>query len=79
MFRKARRDPSMEYGMEETPGKRPPAHLLTDVCELELNRLSILNEQLAQAEQWIDRRSHEMVAAYGLAERGLPRFSARAA
>ncbi|MDR6383435.1 MULTISPECIES: hypothetical protein [Paraburkholderia] len=53
--------------MEEIPDKRPPASLLTDVRELELNRLSILNEQLVQAEQWIDRRSREMVAAYGLA------------
>lgn len=53
--------------MEEIPDKRPPARLLSDVRELELNRLSILNEQLVQAEQWIDRRSREMVAAYGLA------------
>ncbi|PTB19079.1 hypothetical protein C9I57_18650 [Trinickia symbiotica] len=53
--------------MEQTPDKRPLACPLTDVRELELNRLSMLNEQLVQAEQWIDRRSREMVGAYGLA------------
>ena len=53
--------------MEEIPDKRPPACFLTDVRKLELNRFSMLNEQLVQAEQWIDRRSREMVAAYGLA------------
>ena len=53
--------------MEETPDKQPPPGLLTDIGELEQNRLSKLNDQLVQAEQWIDRRSREMVAAYGLA------------
>lgn len=49
------------------PDKQPPPTLLADVSEREQNRLSILNEQLVQAEQWIDRRSRGMVAAYGLA------------
>lgn len=52
--------------MEEIPDKQQP-DLATDLPEFEQNRLSVLNGQLAQAEQWIDRRSHEMVAAYGLA------------
>ncbi|TAL93121.1 MAG: hypothetical protein EPN73_22350 [Paraburkholderia sp.] len=53
--------------MEEIPDKQPQPRLLTDVRAFEQNRLSILNEQLMQAERWIDRRSREMVAAYGLA------------
>ncbi|SHJ40280.1 hypothetical protein [Paraburkholderia terricola] len=53
--------------MEKIPDKQPPSGHLTDVHEFEKNRLSTLNEQLVQAEQWIDRRSREMVAAYGLA------------
>ncbi|MEW6342042.1 MAG: hypothetical protein AB1704_15380 [Pseudomonadota bacterium] len=47
--------------------KRPPIDLGTDLNEQDCNRLRLLNDELAQAEQWISRRSSEMVAAYGLA------------
>ncbi|WP_124800690.1 hypothetical protein [Paraburkholderia phosphatilytica] len=47
--------------------KRPPTDLGIDLNEQDRNRLRLLNDELAQAEQWITRRSSEMVAAYGLA------------
>ncbi|AJX94452.1 hypothetical protein [Burkholderia pseudomallei] len=47
--------------------KRLPTGLGIDLNEQECNRLRLLNDELAQAEQWITRRSSEMVAAYGLA------------
>lgn len=49
------------------PDKRQPIDLGTNFNEQEYNRLRLLNDQLAHAEQWIKRRSSEMVAAYGLA------------
>jgi hypothetical protein len=38
-----------------------------DLSELEYGRLRTLNEQLQQADDWINRRSQEMVMAYCLA------------
>jgi hypothetical protein len=49
------------------PDKRSPSGLGTDFSGQECSRLRLLNDQLVQAEQWITRRSSEMVAAYGLA------------
>lgn len=47
--------------------KRLPTDLGIDLNEQDCSRLRLLNDELAQAEQWISRRSSEMVAAYGLA------------
>ncbi|TDV38011.1 hypothetical protein C7405_102211 [Paraburkholderia caballeronis] len=47
--------------------KRLPTDLGIDLSEQNFSRLRQLNDELAQAEQWISRRSSEMVAAYGLA------------
>ncbi|KVW14667.1 hypothetical protein WK91_19940 [Burkholderia cepacia] len=47
--------------------KRLPIDLGIDLNEQDCSRLRLLNDELAQAEQWITRRSSEMVAAYGLA------------
>jgi hypothetical protein len=47
--------------------KRLPIDLGTDLNEQDRSRLRLLNDELAQAEQWISRRGSEMVAAYGLA------------
>jgi hypothetical protein len=47
--------------------KRLPTGLGIDLNEQDCSRLRLLNDELAQAEQWITRRSSEMVAAYGLA------------
>jgi len=47
--------------------KRLPTDLGIDLNERDCRRLRLLNDELAQAEQWITRRSSEMVAAYGLA------------
>lgn len=47
--------------------KRLPIELGIDLNEQDRSRLRLLNYELAQAEQWISRRSSEMVAAYGLA------------
>lgn len=47
--------------------KRLPIDLGNDLNERDCSRLRLLNEELTQAEQWISRRSSEMVAAYGLA------------
>ena len=49
------------------PDKRLPTDLGIDLSERDCNRLRLLNDELAQAEQWISRRSSEMVAAYGVA------------
>ncbi|BEU21239.1 hypothetical protein [Paraburkholderia terrae] len=49
------------------PDKRLPTDLGIDLSERDCNRLRLLNDEMAQAEQWISRRSSEMVAAYGLA------------
>lgn len=47
--------------------KRLPTGLGIGLNEQECSRLRLLNDELARAEQWISRRSSEMVAAYGLA------------
>jgi hypothetical protein len=47
--------------------KRLPADLGIDLNQQDCSRLRLLNDELRQAEQWITRRSREMVAAYGLA------------
>lgn len=47
--------------------KRRPIDLGIDLSEQDRRSLRLLNDELAQAEQWISRRSSEMVAAYGLA------------
>lgn len=47
--------------------KQLPTDLGIDLNEQDCSRLRLLNDELAQAEQWITRRSSEMVAAYGLA------------
>ncbi|WP_186105357.1 hypothetical protein [Burkholderia gladioli] len=47
--------------------KRLPTGLAIDLNEQECSRLRLLNDELAQAEQWITHRTSEMVAAYGLA------------
>lgn len=39
----------------------------TNLSKLEYNRLLTLNEQIDQAEQWIYRRSRDMVTTYSLA------------
>lgn len=49
------------------PDKHPPCALGTHFSEQDCSRLRLLNDELAQVEQWITRRSSEMVAAYGLA------------
>ncbi|WMY09542.1 hypothetical protein [Paraburkholderia phenoliruptrix] len=49
------------------PDKHPSSGLGTDFNEQDCSRLRLLNDELARAEQWITRRSSEMVAAYGLA------------
>lgn len=41
--------------------------LIDDFSEQDCSRLRRLNDQLSQAEQWITRRSSEMVTAYSLA------------
>lgn len=53
--------------MEEMSDKRPPPSLSIEFSEPEYSRLRKLNAQLEQAEQWIDRRSREMVTAYSIA------------
>jgi len=53
--------------MRNTPDKRNPASRGTGFSETECGRLRTLNEQLVRAEQWISRRSHELVTAYSLA------------
>lgn len=47
--------------------KRLPTNLGIDLSEQDCTRLRLLNDELTQAEQWITRRSSEMIAAYGLA------------
>jgi hypothetical protein len=47
--------------------KQLPTSLGIDLNEQDRRRLRQLNDELAQAEMWISRRSSEMVAAYGLA------------
>ncbi|KWF06402.1 hypothetical protein [Burkholderia pseudomultivorans] len=47
--------------------KRLPTDLGVDLSTQDCSRLHLLNDELAQAEQWISRRSSEMFAAYGLA------------
>lgn len=47
--------------------KRLPTDLGIDLNQQDCSRLRLLNDELRQAEQWITRRSREMVAAYGLA------------
>jgi len=49
------------------PEKRPLTGLGPDFNKQDYHRLRLLNDQLAAAEQWITRRSSEMVAAYSLA------------
>jgi hypothetical protein len=51
----------------EMQDKRLPTGLYIDLSEQDYSRLRLLNDELAQAELWISRRSSEMVAAYGLA------------
>jgi len=47
--------------------KQLPTNLCIDLNDHDCRRLRLLNDELTQAEQWITRRSSEMVAAYGLA------------
>ncbi|MDP9155446.1 MAG: hypothetical protein M3O74_14490 [Pseudomonadota bacterium] len=42
-------------------------HGFGNLSKQEYDRLLTLNEQIDQAEQWINRRSHDMVTAYSLA------------
>jgi len=42
-------------------------HAFGNLSKLEYDRLLTLNEQIQQAEQWIYRRSRDMVTAYSLA------------
>jgi hypothetical protein len=42
-------------------------HAFGNLSKQEYDRLLMLNEQIEQAEQWIYRRSRDMVTAYGLA------------
>jgi hypothetical protein len=42
------------------------SHAFRNLSAQEHNRLVSLNEQIEQAEQWIERRSHDMVTAYSL-------------
>ncbi|MBU9681886.1 hypothetical protein KTF56_03280 [Burkholderia gladioli] len=47
--------------------KRPPTGFGIDLNEQDCRRLRQLNDELVKVEEWITRRSSEMVAAYGLA------------
>jgi hypothetical protein len=47
--------------------KRPVPDDRTNLDPDDLGRLRIVNEKLREAEQWIERRSRELVTAYGLA------------
>jgi hypothetical protein len=56
-----------EHRMGKMPAKRPLPGRSTDLNEQDYGRLCALNKQLQDAEQWIDRRSREMITAYSLA------------
>jgi hypothetical protein len=47
--------------------KLPRSDRLANLSKQEYDRLLTLNEQIAQAEQWIYRRSRDMVTTYSLA------------